>query len=218
MAAAGCELHEDLTKLAVMWFARVLVNLHRFWKPYQPGRPVLSPPAAGCSRANRLSRLQLVDCPAGQGSQNSGVLLWNTANLGLGRVGGSRRCSVWSIMCCANSRSRRLGIVSEGCHATYVGHPYFDQLRDEQLDLAFIGQQRAWDGPLVAILPGFADAGKYASIFRWLHKAAEVIRRARAERPVCRGRFQAEPSRTGGRTTSGQRFADRGARRAHGGN
>ena len=30
MAAAGCELHEDLTKLAVMWFARVLVNLHRF--------------------------------------------------------------------------------------------------------------------------------------------------------------------------------------------
>ena len=31
MAAAGCQLHEDLTKLAVMWLLRVLLNLHRFW-------------------------------------------------------------------------------------------------------------------------------------------------------------------------------------------
>ena len=31
MAAAGCELHEDLTKLAVMWFLHVLLNIHKFW-------------------------------------------------------------------------------------------------------------------------------------------------------------------------------------------
>src|SRR3954470_18114893 len=30
MAAAGCDLHEDLTKLAVMWFLRVLINIHKF--------------------------------------------------------------------------------------------------------------------------------------------------------------------------------------------
>ena len=30
MAEAGCRLHTDLTALAVMWFARVLVNLHKF--------------------------------------------------------------------------------------------------------------------------------------------------------------------------------------------
>ena len=30
MAKAGCQLHADLTVLAVMWFARVLINLHRF--------------------------------------------------------------------------------------------------------------------------------------------------------------------------------------------
>src|SRR5262245_57982342 len=28
MEEAGCRLHEDLTKLAVMWFLRVLLNLH----------------------------------------------------------------------------------------------------------------------------------------------------------------------------------------------
>ena len=30
MAAAGCTLHADLTALAVMWFLRVLLNLHKF--------------------------------------------------------------------------------------------------------------------------------------------------------------------------------------------
>ncbi len=30
MAAAGCDLHCDLTALAVMWFLRVLLNLHKF--------------------------------------------------------------------------------------------------------------------------------------------------------------------------------------------
>jgi len=41
-----------------------------------------------------------------------------------------------------------------GCHATYVGHPYFDQLRAEQLDAAFIQRLKRAAGPLVTILPG----------------------------------------------------------------
>jgi lipid-A-disaccharide synthase len=31
MAAAGCQLHADLTRLAVMWFARAVANLDKFW-------------------------------------------------------------------------------------------------------------------------------------------------------------------------------------------
>ena len=31
MAAAGCRLHADLTRLAVMWFARAVANLPTFW-------------------------------------------------------------------------------------------------------------------------------------------------------------------------------------------
>ena len=30
MAAAGCQLHADLTTLAVMWFLRAILNLHKF--------------------------------------------------------------------------------------------------------------------------------------------------------------------------------------------
>ena len=38
MAAAGCRLHADLTALAVMWFARVLVNLDKFWNLVEAGK------------------------------------------------------------------------------------------------------------------------------------------------------------------------------------
>lgn len=30
MAAAGCQLHADLTQLAVMWFLRAIINLPQF--------------------------------------------------------------------------------------------------------------------------------------------------------------------------------------------
>ena len=86
MAAAGCQLHADLTALAVMWFLRVLLNLHKFLALGQPGRSLLPPSAARCRRADRLSRLQLVDRPAGQGARHSGVLLLPAANLGLGKL------------------------------------------------------------------------------------------------------------------------------------
>jgi len=39
---------------------------------------------------------------------------------------------------------------------TFVGHPYFDQLRSEQLDAAFVERLKAKSGPLVAILPARA--------------------------------------------------------------
>jgi lipid-A-disaccharide synthase len=41
-----------------------------------------------------------------------------------------------------------------GCHATYVGHPYFDQLHAQQLDADFIAEFGDPSRPLVTILPG----------------------------------------------------------------
>ena len=86
MAAAGCQLHEDLTKLAVMWFFRVLLEPAPVLGPGQPGRSLLPPPAARRGRADRLPRLQLVDRPAGEGARHPGVLLRHAADLGLGRL------------------------------------------------------------------------------------------------------------------------------------
>lgn len=38
--------------------------------------------------------------------------------------------------------------------ATFVGHPYFDELRDRRVDEAFIAEHLAGTGEIVAILPG----------------------------------------------------------------
>jgi lipid-A-disaccharide synthase len=38
--------------------------------------------------------------------------------------------------------------------ARYIGHPYFDELRQQRLDPAFIAGQRARPEPIVALLPG----------------------------------------------------------------
>jgi lipid-A-disaccharide synthase len=41
-----------------------------------------------------------------------------------------------------------------GCNATFVGHPYFDEVRGQQLDGAFVAEHRDPGRPLVTILPG----------------------------------------------------------------
>ena len=41
-----------------------------------------------------------------------------------------------------------------GVNATYVGHPYFDELRARTLDDEFVAKQREAAGSLVTILPG----------------------------------------------------------------
>jgi lipid-A-disaccharide synthase len=61
-----------------------------------------------------------------------------------------------------------------GCHATFVGHPYFDQLRAERLDTAFVSQQRSKGGPLVAILPG-SRTQEVKSNFGFFLKAARIV-------------------------------------------
>ena len=38
--------------------------------------------------------------------------------------------------------------------AVYVGHPYFDELQDRELDEDFLKAQKADDRPVLAILPG----------------------------------------------------------------
>ena len=56
-----------------------------------------------------------------------------------------------------------------GCQATYVGHPYFDQLRSERLDADFIRRQKAPGGLLVTILPGSRTQevqGNFASFLK----------------------------------------------------
>jgi lipid-A-disaccharide synthase len=173
MAAAGCTLHEDLTKLAVMWFARVLANLHKFW--------ALASRADRYFRHHRPDAVVLIDYPGfnwwiARRAKAHGIpvfyygapQLWAWAGW---RVKKMRRF-VDHVLC--KLLFEEAWYRERGCHATFVGHPYFDQLRAEQLDTAFVSQQRSKGGPLVAILPG-SRTQEVKSNFGFFLKAAQLV-------------------------------------------
>jgi lipid-A-disaccharide synthase len=62
-----------------------------------------------------------------------------------------------------------------GCRATYVGHPFFDEVHRRALDTAFVQRQQRMPGPLVLILPG-SRTQEVQSNLRWFLAAAERVR------------------------------------------
>jgi lipid-A-disaccharide synthase len=63
-----------------------------------------------------------------------------------------------------------------GCRATFVGHPFFDEVRRQPLDEEFLAEQSAKHGPLVAILPGSRTQEVEANLPWFLQTAAIVSR------------------------------------------
>ena len=128
MAAAGCELHADLTVLAVMWFLRALLNLHKF--------------LALASRADRYFRHQrpdavvLIDYPGfnwwiARRAKAHGIPVFYYCPPQIWAWGSWRikkmRRSVDHVLCALPFEAtwfRR-----NGCRATFVGHPFFDEVR-----------------------------------------------------------------------------------------
>jgi lipid-A-disaccharide synthase len=173
MAAAGCTLHADLTKLAVMWFARVLVNIHKFWD--------LASRADRYFRHHRPDAVVLIDYPgfnwwiARRAKAHcipvfyyGAPQLWAWAGWRIRKM----RRYVDHVLC--KLPFEEAWYRERGCHATYIGHPYFDQLRAEQLDDDFVKRQRVSGRPLVAILPG-SRTQEVQNNFGWLIKAARIV-------------------------------------------
>ena len=173
MAQAGCDLHEDLTRLAIMWFARVLLNIHKFWALYQRAKRYF--------RDNRPDAVALIDYPGfnwwiARAAKKHGIpvfyygapQLWAWAGW---RVRKMRRF-VDHVLCKlpfeANWYQRK------GCNATYVGHPYFDELEGRSLDQTFLEDYGSRPGRLVAILPG-SRTQEVTMNLRWFLKAARCV-------------------------------------------
>jgi lipid-A-disaccharide synthase len=175
MAQAGCQLHEDLTKLAVMWFARVLLNLHRFYWLLRRARRTF--------REQRPDAVVLIDYPGfnwhiAKAAKRQGIpvfyygtpQLWAWASWRIKKM----RRNVDHVLC--NLPFEEPWYRQQGCHATYVGHPYFDELRSRKLDDRFMMHIQQGRGPLVTILPG-SRTQEVTHNLRWFLKAAQIIRR-----------------------------------------
>jgi lipid-A-disaccharide synthase len=152
-AAAGGTLLYPLCELAVVGFVRVLGSLPRFAALLR---------IADCFLAeHRPDAVVLIDYPGfhwwlARRAKAHGIpvvyfvppQLWAWAGW---RVAKMRRL-VDHVLC--NLPFEEAWYRERRVPAHYVGHPYFDELREQRLDEVFVAQQRSKPGPVVALLPG----------------------------------------------------------------
>jgi len=184
MEAAGCRLIADLTQLAVMWFLRVIISLHRFVD--------LARRAERSFLDDRPDACVLVDFPGFHW-----WLAWRAKRHGIPVV---FYCppQIWAWGSWRVGKMRRLvdhvlaalpfehdWFLSQGMESTLVGHPFFDELQDAMVSAR--GDARCDGGgerPLVLLLPGSRGQELEANLTTILRAAAGVSARVPAARFV----------------------------------
>jgi lipid-A-disaccharide synthase len=174
MQQAGCRLHTDLTALAVMFILRVILNLHvfirllrdahRFFRQQRPDAVVLIDYPGFNWWIARLAKARGIPVFYYGVPQMWGWLPWRVRKM---------RKLVDHALC--KLPFEEAWFRQRGCHATYVGHPYFDQMRQQLLDRDFLEDQEVLSGPLVAILPG-SRAQEVTNNLPTFLRAARLIR------------------------------------------
>ncbi len=153
MAAAGCQLLQDMTELAVMGLGPVLAKLPKFF--------ALKAQADRYFRQHKPDAVVLIDYPG---------FNWHIAALakthsipvfyyGIPQLWAWMSWRVYKVRKYVDHALCKLPfeeawLRERGCNATYVGHPYFDELQTRQLDRPFLTQQTSDKTRLVTILPG----------------------------------------------------------------
>ncbi len=174
MRSAGCHLHEDLTELAVMWFARALIHLPRF--------------LGLVSRADRFFRhrrpdaVVLVDYPGfnfwiARRAKVHGIpvfyylppQVWGWAGW---RIKKMRRL-VDHVLCALPFEAEFYR--GQGCRSMLAGHPFFDHSIGHRPDRQFL-QRLQQRGPLVTILPGSRNQELAANLQCQLKAAVRIGR------------------------------------------
>jgi lipid-A-disaccharide synthase len=153
MAAAGCRLLYPLCDLALVGIFRVLANLPRFVRFLDMADCVFE--------EQRPDAVVLIDYPGfhwwlARRARAHGIpvlyfvppQIWGWLT---GRVKKMRRLTD-RVLCTLPFEQewyRQRNVAAE-----YVGHPYFDELRQQRLDGPFVAAQRERPGAVIALLPG----------------------------------------------------------------
>ncbi len=179
MDAAGCPLLYPLAEHAMIGFTQVAASLPNFWRILQMAERHFA--------ERRPDAIVVIDNPGfhwwlARTARKHGVpvvyfvppQLWAW---GAWRVRKMRRL-VDRVLCALPFEQP--WYEARGIPARYVGHPYFDELRDQQLDAQFLAAQRAAPGPIVGLLPG-SRRQELANNVPSLLRAAEMIHRQRPD-------------------------------------
>lgn len=181
MRAAGCELLRDMSDLAVMGLFPVIAKLPEFFRLKNQVRQALD--------RERPDAVVLIDYPG---------FNWHVARLAKERgipVFYYGLPQVWAWATWRVKKVRRdvdhalcklpfeeAWFKQQGCQATYVGHPYFDELRQQKLDESFVRQMRPVQSRLVTILPGSRNQEVKSNLPDLLKAAANVTSECPATR------------------------------------
>ena len=153
MEEAGCRLLFPLTKLSVMWFLRVLLNIFTFLRLLKQAKQYF--------RDQKPDALVVIDYPGfhwalAKRVHAEGIPVYYFVPPQLWAWAG------WRIKKMKKYVDHVLAALpfendwyhERGMRSDYIGHPYFDELAEKVLDLTFLAEQRRQSGRVIAILPG----------------------------------------------------------------
>jgi lipid-A-disaccharide synthase len=153
MAAAGCQLLYPLSDMAIIGFVRVLASLHRFAGALAQAERFF--------RSHRPDAVVVIDAPGfhwwlARSARACGIPVFYFVPPQLWAWGGWRarkmRRLVNRVLCALPFEEKWYR--QRHIPTSFVGHPYFDELRGQRLDAEFLAAQRAKPGPIVGLLPG----------------------------------------------------------------
>lgn len=153
MRQVGCHVHYPLTELAVMGFVEVLPKIREF-------RRVAELAGTAMDRMNPAA-VVLVDFPGfnwhiARRAKKRGIPVYYYLPPQMWAWGQWRirkmRKYVDHVLC--NLSFEQKWYQERGIHAHYVGHPFFDQVHQQQLDEKFLKKWKREQSVQVAVLPG----------------------------------------------------------------
>jgi lipid-A-disaccharide synthase len=156
MAAAGCQIHYDLTSMAVMFIAAAIKNLRFFFR--------LIDQANDYFEQQPVDAVVLIDYPGfnwwiARKAKKHGIPVFY---YGVPQMWAFNPWRVRKLRRLVDHSLCKLPFEVEwfakrNCHATYVGHPYFDQLEQQAYDESFMAEFAGDPRKLLTLLPGSRD-------------------------------------------------------------
>jgi lipid-A-disaccharide synthase len=182
MESAGARLLYPLVNLAVMWFLNVFLNIVTFVR--------LVFLADRHFRTERPDAVVLVDYPGlhwwiARRAKARGVpviyfvppQIWAWAGWRIKKIK-----KYFDLVLCSLPFEPDWYRARGFENAIYVGHPYFDELKDRPLDASFLASEREQSGELISILPG----SRTQEVLRNLPDMVRAANKLALERPGVR--------------------------------